>query len=57
MSETTTTAEKRDEPKVPISIRLRRDTLDTYRASGAGWQTRLSADLDRLARRRRERER
>jgi BrnA antitoxin of type II toxin-antitoxin system len=36
--------------KVAISIRLRRDTLATYRRTGKGWQTRLSDDLDRLAR-------
>jgi uncharacterized protein (DUF4415 family) len=36
-------------PKVPISIRLRRETLETYRRTGRGWQTRLSDDLDRLA--------
>ena len=36
--------------KVAISIRLRRETLDTYRRTGKGWQTRLSDDLDRLAR-------
>ena len=36
-------------PKVAISIRLRRDTLAVYRRTGKGWQTRISADLDRLA--------
>lgn len=36
--------------KVAISIRLRPETLEVYRRSGAGWQTRLSDDLDRLAR-------
>lgn len=38
--------------KVPISIRLRPDTLDAYRRTGKGWQTRLAADLDRLVERR-----
>jgi uncharacterized protein (DUF4415 family) len=36
-------------PKVAISIRLRRETLQVYRRTGKGWQTRLSDDLDRLA--------
>lgn len=48
MSTTTTKVAPRS-PKVAISIRLRRDTLAAYRRTGKGWQTRLSADLDRLA--------
>jgi len=35
--------------KVAISIRLRPETLEVYRRTGAGWQTRMSDDLDRLA--------
>lgn len=36
-------------PKVLISIRLRPATVAAYRRMGAGWQTRVSDDLDRLA--------
>lgn len=36
-------------PKVAVSIRLRRETIAAYRRTGKGWQTRLSADIDRLA--------
>ena len=36
-------------PKVPISIRVRPETLEAYRRTGAGWQTRMSDDLDRAA--------
>lgn len=36
-------------PKVAISLRLRRETLELYRRTGKGWHTRLSDDLDRLA--------
>jgi len=35
--------------KVAISVRLRRETVEAYRRTGKGWQTRMSADLDRLA--------
>lgn len=52
-----TTDKKKDPPKVAISIRLRKDTVETFRRSGAGWQTRVSAHLDRLAERRRRRDR
>lgn len=44
---------KRPRPsKVAISIRLRRATLNAYRNTGKGWQTKISDDLDRLAQRR-----
>lgn len=32
--------------KKPVSIRLSTRVLDHYRAQGAGWQTRLNADLE-----------
>lgn len=38
--------------KVAISIRLRPETLAAYKQTGKGWQTRLTADLDRLVQRR-----
>ena len=34
--------------KSPVSIRLSARVLDHYRAQGAGWQTRLNADLKGL---------
>jgi uncharacterized protein (DUF4415 family) len=37
--------------KQPVSLRLSRLTLETYRATGRGWQSRISDDLDRLAKR------
>jgi uncharacterized protein (DUF4415 family) len=38
--------------KVSITIRLERDAVAAYRATGRGWQTRLSDDLAALVRRR-----
>lgn len=32
--------------KIQISIRLRPETLAAYRATGKGWQTRISSVLD-----------
>ena len=40
--------------KRPVSIRLSAEVLDHYRAMGAGWQTRLNADLESLVGRRRK---
>lgn len=34
-------------PKVPLSIRLDRDVVDGWKASGAGWQTRMNEALRR----------
>lgn len=34
--------------KQPVSIRLSVRVLEHYRALGAGWQTRLNADLEAL---------
>ncbi len=33
------------QPKSAVTLRLDADVLDSYRATGAGWQTRLNADL------------
>ncbi len=41
---------KKDHPKEAIKIRLDADVLRSYRATGAGWQSRINADL-RKARR------
>lgn len=38
--------------KVTITIRLNPSTVDTYRENGRGWQTIMSADLDRIAQKR-----
>jgi hypothetical protein len=43
------TTPKPEPNKVSITIRLRPSTVETYRRSGRGWQTRLSSDLDRIA--------
>ena len=44
-----TTKTARRVPKLAITLRLRPETLKTYRRTGKGWQTRISDDLDRLA--------
>jgi len=36
---------KSGSPKVQINLRIDPDVLDAYRASGAGWQTRMNAAL------------
>ncbi len=36
-----------DKAKGTITIRLDPDVLESYRALGAGWQTRINADLRR----------
>ena len=34
-----------DNPKQAVKLRLDADVLAAYRATGAGWQTRINADL------------
>jgi len=41
--------------KVSVTLRLERDAVATYRATGRGWQSRLSADITAAAVRRRRR--
>ena len=36
-------------PKVLISLRLPADVLEAWKATGAGWQTRMAEDLSRHA--------
>jgi uncharacterized protein (DUF4415 family) len=36
------------EPKSAVTLRLDADVLASYRATGAGWQTRLNADLRKI---------
>ena len=36
------------QPKSAVTLRLDADVLDSYRATGAGWQTRLNADLRKI---------
>lgn len=36
-------------PRKPISLRLPAETLDRWKASGPGWQTRMAAVLTRRA--------
>ena len=38
-----------EKPKVAISIRLPADVLARWRASGAGWQTRMASVLSKKA--------
>lgn len=38
--------------KVAISLRLEREAVAVYRATGRGWQSRLSADVSAAAKRR-----
>ncbi len=37
-----------DRPKNSVTLRLDADVLASYRATGAGWQTRLNADLRKI---------
>jgi uncharacterized protein (DUF4415 family) len=37
-----------DQPKSSVTLRLDADVLASYRATGAGWQTRLNADLRKV---------
>jgi len=37
-----------DHPKSSVTLRLDADVLASYRATGAGWQTRLNADLRKV---------
>lgn len=41
---------KADNPKVAVSIRLNPDTLAKFKATGKGWQSRISDALDKAAR-------
>jgi uncharacterized protein (DUF4415 family) len=36
---------KADAPKVPVSLRLDQDVVDAWKATGAGWQTRINDAL------------
>jgi uncharacterized protein (DUF4415 family) len=36
-----------DKPKTAITLRLDEDVVEAYRDTGAGWQTRINADLRR----------
>jgi uncharacterized protein (DUF4415 family) len=42
-----------DEPKQQVTLRLPRDVLGYFKAGGPGWQTRISAVLEKEARRKR----
>ena len=37
-----------DQPKSSVTLRLDADVLDSYRALGAGWQSKINADLRRV---------
>src|SRR5438552_3343332 len=38
-------------PKEPVTMRLDREVLRAYRATGKGWQSRINADLQRASKR------
>ena len=40
---------KSETPKQAVNIRLDADVIAHYRATGAGWQTRMNADLRKAA--------
>ena len=40
---------KASAPKVPVTIRLDADVVETYKATGEGWQTRMNECLSRGA--------
>lgn len=44
---------KAEKVKTSVTIRLDAETVDDYKASGPGWQTRMNEDLREGARRRR----
>ncbi len=44
---------KAERVKTSVTIRLDADTVEQYKAAGAGWQTRMNEDLREGARRRR----
>jgi uncharacterized protein (DUF4415 family) len=44
-------------PKKPTKLRIDRDILEKFRATGPGWQTRMNAALRRAARRLKRRKR
>jgi len=41
-----------DKAKTVVTIRLDADVVSIYRATGAGWQSRMNADLAKSAKRR-----
>lgn len=42
---------KAEDPKVPIKLRIDRATVEAFRATGPGWQTRINDTLGRAAKR------
>ena len=38
-----------DNPKLPVTIRLDRDLVEWFKRGGEGWQTRINAELRRVA--------
>ena len=40
---------KSDNPKQPVTIRLDRDLVEWFKQSGDGWQTRINAELRKVA--------
>lgn len=42
---------KAEVTKVPVTIRLDRDVVEAFKATGEGWQTRMNDTLKRAARR------
>ena len=42
---------KSDDPKQVVTIRLNRDLLEYFRATGPGWQTRIGEILQRAVKR------
>jgi uncharacterized protein (DUF4415 family) len=42
---------KADAPKQQVTLRLDRDVLEVFRASGPGWQSRINDELKKSARR------
>lgn len=40
---------KSDKPKVPVNLRLDQEVVEHFRASGAGWQSRINSALRKAA--------
>lgn len=48
---------KMERPKEAVKLRLSPDVLDHFRASGAGWQTRINETLEKAVQREKKRAR
>jgi len=45
---------KLEKPKLQVTLRLDADIVDAFKAEGAGWQSRINAELSRALKRRKK---